>query len=166
MTEQVLNGILRRVVFALNINNAQKMLGAEPAKIPVCVEACHLLFLGVWGIVMDHRHSIALTAIDEGYALLEGGCALPSSGAALLSRAGGAAGLPPMLLLLGMLETLNGGGSVSTTISSFLDKSSVAILLDVGDKVVVERVSGVVAGPVGCHEGIVQLGARYALLRY
>ena len=120
MAEQVLNGMLRRVVLVLNINDAQKMLGAKPAKIPVCIEARHLLFLGVWGVVMDHRHSIALTAIDEGYALLEGGCALPASGAALLSRAGGAAGLPPMLLLLGMLQALDGGGSVSTTISRSL----------------------------------------------
>ena len=144
------------------------MLGPEPAKIPVGVEAYCLLFLGVWGVVMDHRHCIAPTAIDEGDDLLEGGCALPSTGAALLSCAGGAAGLPSMILLLGLLQrtdSLDGSSCVSFAVSSFLNESYVAVLIKVGDYVVVEWISGVVAEPVGCHERIVQLGARCARLR-
>lgn len=171
--EQILRCGLGRIILVIHIYHPQIMLGPEPSKVPIGVEAGLLLLVRVSLIVSHLRYSISFPTINKGNALLEGRYALPfrASGTSSRSRckrpASGAAGLPPMFVLqLGLLEPLDGTGGVLGSVAPFLNEPAVAVLLDVGKMVVlvivmewVSRVN-VVVNLAGRHKGIVLLGAR------
>lgn len=52
------------------------MLGLEPSKVPIVIEAGLLLLVRISFIISHLRYSISFPTIYKGHALLEGGCAL------------------------------------------------------------------------------------------